>query len=136
MLKEGRIPMTKCRVSVLLCGTFAFLGFSTGARAADWNAVDCSKSEITFPGDNKCELGPEIGGTCKSGGGGGVQQYEQYNVYTANVSPDKPRMSVKSISTHSKWCSVVIRDIMDTIKTSYSNFMGSGEKWSPVRDFL
>jgi hypothetical protein len=112
----------------------AILAMSSPANA-DWDLIDCSKSEVTIPGATECRHGP----TARPGNANVTCDMERYSTFHAASSAGAGpqfRMSVQSLTNHSHVCAVLkVENNQDFLRNS-TPYAQKGEKWGPIRDFL
>lgn len=114
---------------VILC----FL-LSAPARA-DWDVVDCSKSEVAIPGATKCWHGPT------DRGGSGQCVFEQYSTFHAGQAGApvglRARFYVMSYVNHGRGCWVAKLEHDQGLLRTTGDYIAKGcENWSAIRDFM
>jgi hypothetical protein len=108
------------------------LFISAPARAAEWDKIDCSKSEVMIPDATDCWHGP-VGK-----GASGACWYERYSAFHyANPPTVKGRMNVITLTNHRGYCWVAKSAHNEgLLRTSAPYVADKAKKWSPIRDFL
>ena len=119
------------RAYALICAVL-FL-HATPARA-EWDKIDCSKSEVTIPGATMCEHGPS------DNGASGTCRFERFAAFHAPIPNGPPfRFRVSAYINHTPNCWVrkleENEDLTKLLKSA-TPYAGQGQNWSPIRNFL